>query len=136
MSFFQKEKKFNKKEYKITTKCLNLILESSKSVFPNEFGGMLRVDENDKETIIEVVLAPGTIQGESHTIFKLHNLPIDFNIVGTIHSHPSPNPNPSNADLQLFRKHGRIHIIAAMPFDKDSWKAFDQSGEEIELKVI
>jgi proteasome lid subunit RPN8/RPN11 len=134
---------FNKKrddsvqpEWKITEKCLELILESSKSTYPNEFVGLLRVDPDNKNTIIEVVLLPGTISGDSHAIFKLHMMPIDFSIVGTVHSHPSPYATPSDADLQLFRKHGKVHIIAANPFNKDSWKAYNHNGEEIDLKVV
>ena len=44
-------------------------------------------------------------------------LPIDFAIVGTVHSCPSYSAHPSAADLQLFQKHGKIHIISAKPFD-------------------
>ena len=134
---------FNKKrddsvqpEWKITEKCLELILESSKSTYPNEFGGLLRVDPDNKNTIIEVVLLPGTISGDSHAIFKLHMMPIDFSIVGTVHSHPSLYATPSDADLQLFRKHGKVHIIAATPYDKTSWKAYNHNGDELDLKVI
>ena len=123
-------------EWKITKKCLELILESSKSSYPNEFGGLLRVDTEQKYTIIEVVLLPGTISGDSYAIFKLHMMPIDFSIVGTVHSHPSPNMSPSEADLQLFRKHGKIHIIAAVPFREDSWKAYDFHGNLRNLSVI
>ena len=137
MKFFKK----NKKEYipidwKIKKECLDLILESSRSSYPNEFGALLRVDPLNKDTIIELVLLPGTISGDSHAIFRLHMLPIDFSIVGTIHSHPSPVPRPSNADLDLFSKHGKIHIIAAAPYDITSWKAYAFNGDEIKLTVV
>ena len=72
-----KEKSVQPK-WKITKKCLNLIFESSKSTYPNEFGGLLRVDTELKDTIIEVILLPGTVSGDSHAIFKLHMLQIDF----------------------------------------------------------
>ena len=107
MGFFKKEKKeLPKIQWKITKKCLDLILESAKETYPNEFGALLRVDSEKKYTIIELVLLPGTISGDSHAIFRLHMQPIDFSIVGTVHSHPSHFANPSDADLQLFRKHG------------------------------
>lgn len=134
--FKNKEKKYVQFEWKIRRKCLDLIFECAKSNFPNEFGGLLRVDDDIKDVISELVILPGTISGDSHAIFKMHMLPIDFSIVGTVHSHPSPSANPSDADLHLFRKHGRIHIIAAKPFNKDSWKAYDHNGKEIEIKVI
>jgi len=130
-----KEKSVQPK-WKITKKCLNLIFESSKSTYPNEFGGLLRVDTELKDTIIEVILLPGTVSGDSHAIFKLHMLPIDFSIVGTVHSHPSQYPIPSEADVQLFRKKGKLHIIVANPYNMQSWKAYDNNGKEIEIDVI
>ena len=138
MSFFHKKK--NKNEYKpfnwkIKQDCLDIILESAKSIYPREFGGLLRVDSKFKHTIIEVILLPGTISGGSQAIFQLHMLPIDFSIIGTVHSHPSGFPNPSNADLTLFDKYGRIHIIVASPFDEYSWKSYDYSGKEIDIKI-
>jgi len=137
MGFFKRKKEpIKSKEWKIKRNCLELILESAKSSYPKEFGALLRVDDDHKDTIVELVLLPGTISGDSHAIFRLHMLPIDFSIVGTVHSHPSPVPRPSRADLELFSKHGRIHIIAASPFSIDSWKAYDGSGKEIDIKVI
>lgn len=138
MLFFKKKRleKPKRVSWKISHKCLDLIIESSKSIYPKEFGGFLRVDDEKKNLISEVVLIPGTISGNSHAIFKLHMLPVDFNIVGTVHSHPSPNTSPSNADLALFRKHGRVHIIAGQPFDENSWKGYDYKGNEITIKVL
>ena len=138
MLFFKKKKLEKPKmiNWKISHKCLDLIIESSKSIYPKEFGGFLRVDDEKKNLISEVVLIPGTISGNSHAIFKLHMLPVDFNIVGTVHSHPSPSANPSNADLELFRKHGKIHIIMASPFNKNSWKAYDYNGNQVSIGSI
>jgi len=123
-------------KWKITKKCLDLILESSKSTYPKEFGGLLRRDSEEKDMITELILLPGTISGDSHTLFKLHMMPIDFSIVGTVHSHPSPSAQPSEADLQLFRKNGKVHIIAASPYNENSWKAYNHNGDEIELVII
>ena len=137
MGIFKKDKKrSNKIEWKITKKCLNLILECAKSSFPNEFGGLLRIDKEKKDTIAELVMIPGTISGDAHAIFRLHMLPIDFSIVGTVHSHPSYSNHPSEADIQFFRKTGKIHIIVANPFNIKSWKAYDFNGDEIDLFVI
>ena len=138
MSFFHK--KNNKKEYtpvkwNIKQDCLDIILESAKSIYPKEFGGLLRVDTELKHTITEVILLPGTISGGSQAIFQLHMLPIDFSIVGTVHSHPSGFPNPSEADLTLFNKYGKIHIIVASPFDEYSWRSYDYLGKEIDIKI-
>jgi len=138
MGFFKKnkERKHIQINWKIKHSCLDLIIESAKSVYPNEFGALLRVDDEKKYTISELVLLPGTVQGESHAIFKLNMQPVDFNIVGTVHSHPSPYPIPSRADLELFGKHGRIHIIIANPYTISSWKAYDYNGKETEIEII
>ncbi len=137
MVIFKKKKEFIKSpEWKIKKKCLDLIFECAKSSYPNEFGGLLRIDSIKKDTITELVMLPGTISGDAHAIFKLHMLPIDFSIVGTVHSHPSYSNHPSDADIQFFKKTGKIHIIVAIPFNIKSWKAYDFNGDEISLIVV
>ena len=138
MGFFRRKKKteYTPTSWMIKRECLTLIFECAKSSFPNEFGGLLRVDTESKDTIIEVVILPGTVSGDSHAIFQMHMRPIDFSIVGTVHSHPSPSARPSDADLHLFSKYGKIHIIAASPFDESSWRAFDYSGKEVEIAIV
>jgi proteasome lid subunit RPN8/RPN11 len=123
--------------WKITQKCLDLIFESSKSNYPQEFGALLRVDRVEKKTIVEVVLLPGTISGDSHAIFHLYMLPIDYSIVGTVHSHPSSIARPSDADLDLFNHFGKIHlIIGVTPFGGVSWKAYDYAGREAVVEIV
>ena len=136
--FIRRNKKMEKKIYnwKIERKCLNLIFESAKSTYPNEFGGFLRVDNNHKYTISEIVILPGTIQGESHTIFKMHMMPVDFNIVGTVHSHPSTSFYPSDADFHLFQKQGKIHIISAYPYNLKTFKSYNGLGNIINLEIV
>jgi len=138
MKFFKREKKIPpvRKKWKITQKCLKLILEASKSNYPREFGGLLRVDKIAKDTIYEVMILPGTVSGDAHAIFKLHMLPIDYSIVGTVHSHPSPFVIPSEADLSLFDRFGKIHIIVASPFNENSWRAYNYMGKELEIDII
>ena len=138
MGFFSRKKKIDyvPTSWKIKKDCLNLIIECAKYSFPNEFGGLLRVDDELKDTITEVVILPGTISGDSHAIFQMHMRPIDFSIVGTVHSHPSPFARPSDADLHLFSKYGKIHIIAAIPFSGKSWKAYDHYGKEKNIEII
>ena len=85
---------------------------------------------------MEEILLPGTISGGSQAIFQLHMLPIDFSIIGTVHSHPSGIPRPSKADLTLFDKYGKVHIIVASPFNKYSWKSYNYLGNEIDIEVV
>lgn len=127
------EKKVKRKVWGITKKTLKLILEVSKENYPMEFGGLLR---HEKGIITEIILLPGTVSGESHAIFQLHMRPIDFSIIGTVHSHPSYNFNPSEADRELFSKFGSTHIIAGMPFNENSWQGYNYKGDSIELSIM
>lgn len=137
MSIFKKKKnRENQVQWKIKRGTLDFILESAKSTYPNEFGGLLRIDSDEKDTILEIIILPGTISGDSHAIFKLHMLPIDFSIVGTVHSHPSVSFHPSDADLLLFRRFGKVHIVVAYPFTNTSWKSYDYTGKEIIMEVV
>ena len=137
MSFFKRKKhKQVHQNWKIKESTLEFILESAKSSYPNEFGGFLRVSLDEKDTINEIVIIPGTISGDSHAIFQLNMLPIDFSIVGTVHSHPSISFHPSDADIFLFRKYGKVHIVVAYPYSSTSWKSYNHNGEEIDMKVI
>ncbi|UCF50195.1 MAG: Mov34/MPN/PAD-1 family protein [Thermoplasmatales archaeon] len=137
MSIFKKKKiSENQVQWKIKRGTLDFILESAKSTYPNEFGGLLRIDSDEKDTILEIIILPGTISGDSHAIFKLHMLPIDFSIVGTVHSHPSFSFHPSDADLLLFRRFGKVHIVVAYPFTYNSWKSYNHFGIEINMEVV
>jgi proteasome lid subunit RPN8/RPN11 len=138
MSFFRKKVTIPpiKRSWRITRNCLALICESAKSNYPREFAGLLRVSDDEKDTITEIMLLPGTISGDSHAIFQMHMRPIDFSLVGTIHSHPTGLPQPSEADLQLFSKYGKVHMIVAHPFTETSWKAYDANGDEAMMQII
>lgn len=122
-------------KWSIARGCLRMILEGSKSIHPREFAGMLRIEKGTHK-ITEVLLLPGTIQGEEHAIFRFHMLPMDFSVVGTVHSHPSPYPLPSEADLDLFEHYGRVHLIAARPYSEKSWRAYDHRGNPVEVEVV
>ena len=113
-----------------------MIFACSQSNYPNEFGGLLRVGRDVKDTIVEIVVLPGTISGDAHAIFQLHMLPIDFTIVGTVHSPPSYSPVPLKADRYLNEKYGRVYIIAAYPFTQSSWQAYNHYGNKISMTVI
>ncbi len=125
---------FGKKEIKgITERVLKMISESAKDVHPNEFASGLREIDG---VISELILVPGTISGPMNAILRLTNLPVDYSIVGVVHTHPSRNPSPSKEDLIMFGRYGRIHIIMAYPYDLDSWQAYDSTGEKVDLEII
>jgi proteasome lid subunit RPN8/RPN11 len=128
---FSKDDRANVKSIKKRT--LKMIVEASKSSYPNEFGAVLRAE---KGVIKELMLVPGTESGAHSALFHMHMLPLDYTIVGTVHSHPSGVIRPSDADLDLFRRFGWVHIIVGAPFNMASWRAFDAFGRPRPLDVV
>lgn len=122
-----------KKIQGILKDTLNFILEVSKSSYPNEFGGLLQINKDN--IISDILILPGTLSGESSVNLNLFMMP-NISTVGTVHSHPSGHIIPSNADLHLFGKTGNYHIITGYPYNIDSWKCFNSSGEKRELRII
>ena len=118
---------------KLKRELLDFLLEAAKSSHPKEFAGVLR---KRGDVIEEVLLLPGTASSDESALLKLHMLPIDPNVVGTVHSHPSPNPVPSSTDLQFFDRFGTIHIIIAYPYTLESWAAYNYRGERVDLEVV
>ncbi len=117
---------------KIARDTLKFIIEVSKSSAPKEFAGML---SSDGDIITEVVIVPGTESSDESAVMQLFMLP-NIHTIGTVHSHPSGNLNPSSADLELFDKKGRYHIIVGSPFTLSSWRCYNNKGETVKLEVV
>lgn len=117
----------------IDRSLLEMINQAAKDSLPNEFMAMLRVEDG---VVQELLLVPGTLQGKDSALVMLHMLPIDFTVVGTVHSHPGFSNRPSSADLNLFRHYGSLHIITCMPFDEKSWQAYDHEGQKVRLPLV
>ena len=116
----------------IASDTLNFILETSKSIAPGEFSGLLQ--ENDG-IITEVLVLPGTESSEQNTVLNLFMMP-NITATGSIHSHPGPNRKPSKADLLFFSKTGNCHIIICYPYDRQSWTCYDNEGNIRKLQVL
>ncbi len=112
---------------------LETIADAAQDTYPLEFAGALKARG---DTVVEVILIPGTISGDSHAILRTYHLPADFSIVGSVHSHPSPSARPSDADLQLFKNFGRLHMIMAYPYNLRSWRAYDSNGRRVALTIV
>jgi len=111
---------------------LEMIFEASKDSHPYEFGALLR---RNGDVIDELLLVPGTISSTQSALFKLYMMPIDHDVIGSVHSHPSPSPYPSDADINFFGNMGDVHIICAYPYNERSWRAYSRQGEGIKLDV-
>ncbi|MBU2100781.1 Mov34/MPN/PAD-1 family protein [Candidatus Micrarchaeota archaeon] len=119
--------------HKIKKIVLQSICIAAQRVYPNEFISML--GKNEKEEVFELVMLPA-VYGRNFSSIRTDLIPFDKNIVGTIHSHPSKNNNPSSADLNVFSRLGKIHLIICWPFNLEDIKAFNEQGKKIELEVV
>ena len=121
------------KAMRIDAGLIDAINEAAVQTYPNEFIAALRAE---KGVINELLMLPGTISGETSGILQLHMMPIDFSVVGSVHSHPGHSARPSEADLAFFSHFGSVHIITCLPFDRTSWRVYNLYGQRIELQVV
>jgi proteasome lid subunit RPN8/RPN11 len=87
----------------------------------------------DRITLEEHLLPPFASTGRGFAQFPSHMLPIDFSIVGTLHSHPSGSPKPSPSDLNHL--YGRIMVIVAHPYTRDHVAVYDKRGETLPMVI-
>jgi len=115
---------------------LDAIFESGRRLYPRETLLMLRGKKSkDSIEITDLVIPPFSTHGHGFADFPFHMLPMDFSIVGTVHSHPSGNVNPSTVDLNHF--FGRILMIVGYPFkDVQNVAVYNSEGEKLQLEVI
>lgn len=124
---------FGQSAHAIRREVLETILDAAKEAMPHEFAATLRARDG---VIYELVFVPGTISGHTSALMQFFHLPSDPEIVGSVHSHPSGNYNPSQADRELFSKHGQTHMIIGFPFTPGSWRAYDKAGERRKLEIV
>jgi proteasome lid subunit RPN8/RPN11 len=122
----------NASNLKIKKELLEMLLAISKESHPMEMVALLAGRRNVAEELIVLPFESGVASAIIHT----EMLPLGMRIIGTFHSHPSPHPVPSSADLELFSRFGRYHIIVAYPYTMDSWKCYDRHGNVVEAEII
>jgi len=110
---------------RIKKEVLDFIVQAARNVYPAEFSGLLRMEG---DTITEVIVVPKTNFGHGFSIMEFIHLPITVKYEGSVHSHPSASNKPSKADLAFFSKIGRVHLIIAYPFTKETLAAYDNKG--------
>ena len=120
---------------KFPIKLLENAQELAKNNHPHEIILLLRGEKVDNNLIInDFLLPPMGVGGTGFASFPAHMLPIDFSIIGTLHSHPSGKLRPSIRDMH--NMYGRIMVIIGPPYSKNSVNAFKKSGERIDIEVI
>lgn len=119
----------------ISQQLLQAIFEGARRLYPKETIFLLRGKK--KENLIrisEFVVPPLATYGRGFTSIPLHMLPIDFSIIGTVHSHPSGNLTPSITDLNHF--FGNILMIIGFPYaDERDITVYNRSGKKLPLYV-
>jgi proteasome lid subunit RPN8/RPN11 len=61
-------------------------------------------------------------------------LPMDFSIIGTVHSHPSGNLTPSVGDLNHF--FGIVLMIVSFPYaNEQNVAVYNRNGEKVILQL-
>ncbi len=119
----------------IDDELLLQILECARSLYPKETMMLLRGKKKNKIiTVSELIIPPLATYGHGFSSMPLHMLPIDFSIMGTIHSHPSGNLTPSSTDLNHF--FGSVLMIAGYPYvDVDNVAVYNRNGERLALEI-
>ena len=119
----------------MSTELLNSIFEGAKRLYPKETFLLLRGEKNKNAICVsDLVVPPLAVYGHCFANFPFHMLPMDFSIVGTVHSHPSGNLTPSDVDVNHF--FGRILMIVGFPFvNTQNVAVYNSKGEELRLKV-
>jgi len=119
----------------IEKEILNHIIQNATAVHPREMILILRGKiSKDQVTITDLLVPPLATHGRSFSGFRSYMLPMDFSLIGTVHSHPSGVAKPSLADLHY--AFGRIIMIVAFPYtNEENVAVYNHSGEKLTLKI-
>jgi len=120
----------------IPSELLATILGGARQLHPRESFLLLRGKKSKGVIrVSDLIVAPFAVHGRGFATYSAHMLPMDFSVVGTVHSHPSGNIQPSYMDLNHMM--GRILMIVGYPFvDERCVAVYDSNGEKLDLNVI
>jgi proteasome lid subunit RPN8/RPN11 len=119
----------------LSAELLDAIFEGARRLYPRETILLLRGKKSkDSVEVRELVVPPLATHGHGFANIPLYMLPMDFSIVGTVHSHPSGNIMPSDADVNHF--FGRVLMIVGFPFmDERNVAVYNSHGEKLSLLI-
>jgi proteasome lid subunit RPN8/RPN11 len=125
----------NRVTVSMSAELLDSIFEGAKRLYPKETFLLLRGKKHKGEiTVTDLVVPPLAVHGYGFANLPFHMLPMDFSVVGTVHSHPSGNINPSRVDLNHF--FGRVLMIVGFPFaSAQNVAVYDSKGEQLPFQV-
>jgi proteasome lid subunit RPN8/RPN11 len=119
----------------LSVELLDAIFEGARRLYPKETVLLLRGKKRkDSIEVLELVVPPLATYGHGFANIPLYMLPMDFSIVGTVHSHPSGNLAPSDVDFNHFL--GRILMIVGFPFaGEQNVAVYNSRGERLPLHI-
>lgn len=110
------------------------LLEAASNTYPNEFFALL--GSTHRNNVIDEVIVVPAVYGKRHTIIRSGLMPLDFNVTGSVHSHPGNSNRPSVADLHSFPGFGSVNFIISYPFTIESTNAYSASGKELKWGIV
>jgi proteasome lid subunit RPN8/RPN11 len=114
---------------------LREMLMFAKERHPKEAVLMLRGKVNKESiTITDYLFPPFATTNSVMASYPIHMLPIDFSIVGTVHSHPSGSLQLSTQDMNNI--YGRISVVMGFPYEVEDVAAYNKQAEKVLIKVI
>lgn len=119
----------------ISRDVLNSIVTYASLLHPREAVLLLRGRvENYRIKVEEVLIPPFAIRGRGFSAIPLTYLPIDFTIVGTVHSHPSGSLEPSTENLT--NVYGHTLVIIAYPYRGfEDLAAYTKEGVRLQITL-
>jgi proteasome lid subunit RPN8/RPN11 len=119
----------------LSAELLDAIFEGARRLYPRETILLLRGKKSkDSIEVRELVVPPLATHGRGFANIPLHMLPMDFSIVGTVHSHPSGNLAPSDTDCNHF--FGLVLMIVGFPFaGEQNVAVYNCHGERLALQI-
>lgn len=84
-------------------------------------------------TLNDYLFPPFATTNSVSASYPIHMLPIDFSIVGTLHSHPSGSLNLSTQDIN--HMYGRISLLTAFPYGLGDVAAYNKQAEKLSIRV-
>ncbi|UCE95897.1 MAG: Mov34/MPN/PAD-1 family protein [Candidatus Bathyarchaeota archaeon] len=122
-------------EVSISRKLLKSILDSAREAYPKEIILVLRgKQKGQKIEITDLIIPPLATKGRGFASFPGWMLPMDFSLIGSVHSHPSEALNPSTHDLN--HAFGKVIMIVGYPFANiGNVGVFNRAGNRTPLLV-
>jgi proteasome lid subunit RPN8/RPN11 len=119
----------------ISRELLDGIFESAKRLYPKETIFLLRgKKKKDVIQITDLLVPPLATYGYGFANLPLHMLPMDFSLMGMVHSHPSGNKTASDVDFNHF--FGRIMMIVGYPYQsQQDVVVYNCYGEKLSVEV-